>query len=119
MIRRYVALITTIGMAGCATTGTDALPPATDAPEPVVNGEAPALEDELEVASIPEIRRASVPPVVQNASAQNEIVCRREMRTGTHRAIRVCRTRAEMEKIEIEGKDTFKELHRSQVEYER
>ena len=123
MIRRCVAIIAVVGMAGCAATVENAPPPAADVPEPAVNSESPATDDELEVASIPKVPKAtsrtSVPSVHQDVSAQNEIVCRREMRTGTHRAIRVCRTRAEIERIEIEGKDTFKELHRSQVEYER
>ena len=45
-----------------------------------------------------------------------EIVCRRERRTGSHRAIRVCRSKAEIERTAREGKDAFEELNRSQTQ---
>lgn len=55
-----------------------------------------------------------VAAVQAEAPAKDDRICRREVRTGTHRAVRVCRTRAEIERIEQESKDTFRDLYESQ-----
>ena len=72
-----------------------------------------ASEDQLDFVDIPPVEADETIPVAEQSN-KNERVCRREMRTGTHRAVRVCRTRAEMDRLEQEGKDTFKDLHRDQ-----
>jgi hypothetical protein len=60
----------------------------------------------------PQVEQSEVPIVVSN---KNERICTREKRTGSNRAMRVCRTRAEVERLEEESKETFRTLHRSQT----
>jgi hypothetical protein len=70
-----------------------------------------AAPTELESIEPPPVEQSDIPIA---AATRTERICTREKRTGSHRAIRVCRTRAEVERLEEEGKDTFRELHRSQ-----
>jgi hypothetical protein len=71
-----------------------------------------AVATELESIEPPPISQSEVPIA---ASPKTERVCRREKRTGSNMAVRVCRTRAEMERLEEESKDTFRALHQSQM----
>lgn len=85
-----------------------------------------AVVDETETAAAPtedsaqeELTVVDVPAVAQNAAQvadprKDQRICRREVRTGTHRAVRVCRTRAEIERMEQESKEAFRDLHKSQ-----
>lgn len=75
---------------------------------------ASSTDEEVAIPSMepPPVERSDLPIVVSN---KNERICRRERRTGSNRAVRVCYTRAELERLEQEGKDTFRELHRSQM----
>jgi len=71
-----------------------------------------AKATELYSIEPPQVEQSEAPIVMSN---KNERVCTREKRTGSNRAMRVCRTRAEMERLEEESKDTFRALHRSQT----
>ena len=71
-----------------------------------------AAPTEFHSVEAPKVEQSEVPIVLSN---KNERVCTREKRTGSNRAMRVCRTRAEMERLEEESKDTFRALHRSQT----
>lgn len=73
----------------------------------------------IESARVPEVPKTDVGPAMAEAALSNNLICRVERRTGSNRPIRVCRTRAQIEQAELDGKDTFEELHRSQVEYEQ
>lgn len=49
------------------------------------------------------------------AYANDDRICERVRRTGTHRSQIICRTRAEIERESDEGKDTFDSLRNSQI----
>ena len=46
--------------------------------------------------------------------ANDDRVCQRIRRTGTHRSEIVCRSRAEIERDSVEGKQTFETLRNNQ-----
>ena len=108
----------------CACTTTEqpvvsAVPGPTTVGQPESVDVAPQEPSQDQVTTESEIYAIETPPVEQSevavaVSNASELVCRRERRTGTHRAVRVCRTRAENERIKQESKDTFKDLHRNQ-----
>jgi hypothetical protein len=81
------------------------------------SGRTTVDEPVIEVAEVPTVSAEAVARILSGESGLNQQVCRREMQTGSHRAVRICRTRAEIAALELEGKDTFKDLHRSQKEY--
>jgi hypothetical protein len=84
-----------------------------DEPEEIaVSAPVAVVATELESIEPPPVSQSEVPIA---ASTKTERVCRREKRTGSHRAVRICRTRAEMEHLEEESKDTFRALHQSQM----
>ena len=96
------------------TTAAPAVPAQTatvDEPEMAASSTQTGAEAEIEVIDIPAVEEAAIPAAV---SKGDDRICRREVRTGTHRAVRVCRTRAEIERMEQESKDTFRDLHESQ-----
>lgn len=47
--------------------------------------------------------------------ANDDRVCERVRRTGTHRSTIICRSRAEAEQEAVEGKQTFDSLRDSQI----
>ena len=53
-------------------------------------------------------------PVTGGAYANDDRVCERVRRTGTHRSTVICRSRAEVERDAVEGKQTFDTLRNSQ-----
>ena len=121
-MRMLTIIAIAFGVSACASDGPPAATSAaaeTPASEPTNTAAAGADtqvagEEQLEFVDIPPVEPDETIPVAEQSN-KNERVCRREMRTGTHRAVRVCRTRAEMDRIEQEGKDVFKELHRDQA----
>ncbi len=118
MNRHYVMAAACLGITACASSGPNLPEPAAKTVEPATRSEATEPDDVLEVGTIPSVPAATVEHELAIVFVQNEMVCRREMRTGSHRAVRVCRTRAEIERLETESKETFKDLHRSQKEFE-
>lgn len=106
----------------CATTEkpiASTVPGPASVAQPESVGAAPQEPGPTQVTKKTEIQVIDIPPVEQSEVAiaksnASKRVCRRERRTGTHRAVRVCRTRAEMEQSKQESKDTFRDLHREQ-----
>lgn len=119
-------LATAVCLGACATTDTPpepvpAAPPATRAAaaESAATAAEPAAdvgESLIEVIDVPAVAQTGAPA---EALDPDERICRREVRTGTHRAVRVCRTRAEIERLEQESKDTFRGMHESQMQENR
>lgn len=128
MKRRHVLAAACLSLTGCAASGPELPGPAAATTEPVAgvsaarSGESAARTDAsepvLEVAEIPRVKSTAETPTAVSVAARSEVVCRLEKRTGTNRATRVCRTRAEIDRLETESKERFKELHRSQTEYQ-
>jgi hypothetical protein len=121
MIRQIILVSSMVGLAACAAPGPEPPLPSTGTGEAqksvpsepkqtITDGEVSVSDnqDPIVVAGEPGI--TDMP--------RRRLVCVRERRTGSHRAKRVCRTEAEIEKLRIEGQDSFEDLHRSQKEYE-
>lgn len=54
-------------------------------------------------------------PIQARDISNDEVVCRREVPTGSRVGVRVCRSRAEMEQRRTEDRDSLREV-RSQVD---
>ena len=80
----------------------------------VTVAEASSDDSVIEVVDVPQANTVAAAPVLLT---RQERVCHREKRTGTNRVVRVCRTRAQIEREELESKELFDDLHRSQQEY--
>lgn len=116
MYRSILLACSLIAIAACAESPTT---PATNEPAEIAATtpeSAASSKGVIEVVDVPNAPEAAVVVLPQPATTR---ICRRERRTGTNRTMRVCRTRAEIEQKEIESKDTFEELRRSQQEYGR
>ncbi len=107
MITRYIIAATFLGIAACATSGTESAEPAVNAgiPEPV--SDSTAAESGLDSADVPEVPVSANVPV-----SKDEIVCRRERRLGSNRSIKICRTRAQIDEDREAGQDTLDNLSR-------
>ncbi len=118
MYRRYLMAAALFVITACAAPGPTPPPSVAEPEEPSANIKTSEPQSVVEVATIPSVPVATVDHAAENIFTRKEMVCRRERRTGTHRATRVCRTREEMERLEIESKETFRDLNRSQNEFE-
>ncbi len=122
MNRHWMAAVICTGIAACAASGPDS-------PEPVADSESvsekaaetvvpKAASGEDVVASTSAEAVTPSEPGITDMPARTQRICKRERKTGSHRAREVCRTREQIEKEELEGKEAFEDLHRSQVEYD-
>jgi len=111
MNRQYVVAAIFLGIAACATSGPESPKPVANAGNTATDSKSTTPAGEVETADIPEV------PKVASIPVRDEVICRMEKRTGTNRAVRVCRTRSGNAKSAREGKEKFEVLRRSQVEY--
>ena len=109
MNRRYLVAGIFLFLAACATSGSVSPEQGANAGSPVRNGKSTTARGEVEVADTSEILTVADNPV------RKEITCRAEKRTGTNRATRVCRSRAQTAKSAVEAKETFEILRKSQT----
>jgi len=123
MNRHWMAVMISIGISACAASGPDSSRPVAEAENASESTSesvtpAPTTDDSIVVVDIP--GESATPAEASNLDmpAQRDVVCVRERRTGSHRARRVCRSRAQIAKEELEARETFDDLHRSQVEYD-
>ena len=131
MTRLLPACVGALCIGACATTdvpdasSTDSVPavPAVPTQSATVDASKQA-ENSTQTVAKSGIEMIEVPAVVPTeiavtASRDDGRICRRERRTGTHRVVKVCRSRAEVRRIEQESKDTFRALHESQMLQEK
>ena len=127
MKQQWMAVIICIGLTACAASGPAVPPPnqnsektenATERPTEIVtqNESQASPASEVVVVDIPQ-EPVSVSGVTEEP-VRKELVCKRERQTGSNRARKVCRSREQIAKDELEGKKTFEDLHRSQREYD-
>ena len=102
MNRHFVVAALFLSIAACATS----VPPSPESGAEARNSATPVSEmvvidilEESDVAIVPD---------------QDEVVCSMERRTGTHRKVRVCRSRSQIARSAIEAKESFEVLRRSQ-----
>ena len=108
MIRLMILIAAVLGIAACASSGTEPPPPIAKAEPAEPNSES--TSGEVEVVAVPTVPQAVIP-------VESDVVCRREKKTGTNRSVKVCRKRSEENSKIPDAKKTFEDLRRSQVEY--
>lgn len=92
-------------VSACAGTGSNGGPAAAEgsSTEAVLSGDAQPS------AEIAQVREVSVPAATASTGSPDDVICRREVRTGSHFATRVCRTRAEIEATQQETQEFMRE----------
>ena len=108
-----------LGLMACSTTAPpDDRAGATDGAVSQASTGAPPTDEQGPVAATDAdvIPVTQVPAVPQSdyVGEEAEVVCQWVRPTGSHRKKRICRTRAEIERASINGKEAFDEMHRSQ-----
>ena len=116
MNRLWPTALITVGITACATHVPDS-PPSVSTTEEAVESSAPSASDVV-VVSDSVGAATSAEAGITNLPAHRGLVCKRERRTGSHRARKVCRTRAQIAQEELAARETFEDLHRSQQEYD-
>ena len=98
MNRQYVVAATFLGIAACATPGPETPVPGAKVETSVITSTPTAAEGEFEDVDVPELPKKANIPAQASIPVLNELVCRRERTTGSHRVTRVCRTRTAIER---------------------
>lgn len=107
MTRGCLITATILGITACATSGQEPPESATNTENANINADMTAVEAQLEIVDVPGVAvSANIPP------SEDEIVCRKERRTGTYIAKTVCRTRAQVESEREVGQNTLDNLSR-------
>lgn len=110
MTRLFAILVTALCIFACAAPGS----PTGSQPVPVTDAQQETnATTQIESIEPPSVEPTEI-PIAAAGKSPNDRICRRERRTGTHIAARVCRTRAEIQRMEEAGRDTFDDLHREQ-----
>ena len=106
MTGRILLIAMMLGIAACASSGSDAPAPETMSSSAGADAMATDGSDSGPGGSIDDI---DAPNAEQTASVSdydpNEVICRREKETGSRFVRKVCRTRAEMEQMEAEAQE--------------
>ena len=115
MNRRYVVAAIFLGLAACATSGSESPAPDAKVEAELKTSNPSAAEGEIEVFDIPEVSTVANISDQANIPDSSGLVCRREKITGSHRVTRVCRTRAEIERRRTEDQTMINKLRRKPV----
>lgn len=128
MKRHHLIAAIVLGISACTTTAKQGSQPSSDNAEPVASGRAAASietsgqaaaagqadgAEGIVVVDTPDVPDVAVTEEEYDIPNGDERVCRRERRTGTHRAQRVCYTRAEIERMADKSRDVLDEMNRS------
>ena len=114
MNRRYIVATTFLGIAACATSGPESPVSGAKVETSVITNNPTAAEGEgeYEVVDVPEVPKMATISDQANVPDQTKVVCRREKATGSHRVMRVCRTRTAIEKSRLADQDALRKLQR-------
>lgn len=119
MTRFYLTSAVALFLAACATEppsqpASESTARATSAPA-TAGAETPAAADDESIVAVdtPDIPEAEVTDEQLGIPDPDERICRRERRTGTHRAQRVCYTRAEIERMADESREMLDDMNRT------
>lgn len=118
MIRLIIVMAMLIGAAGCASSsppaaapGADSVATASTSNEAVAGSEATAgANDEegiIKDIEAPQVALTSVP-----VTERDELICRREHVTGSHRTKKVCRLRSEIDRTREETQRVLRKMNR-------
>ncbi len=112
MNRQYVVAALFLGIAACVTSVPQSQKSGAEARNSATTSNSTTPASEMVVIDIPEVSE------VANVPGQDEVVCRLEKRTGTHRATRVCRSRSQIANSSREARETFEVLRKSQTDHQ-
>lgn len=110
MNQRLVVAVTFLGVAACATSGPESPVTGAKVETAVISSKPTAAEGEFEDVDVPDV------PRMANISAQadipdpNELICRREKTTGSHRVTRVCHKRVDIERRRAADQEAIKKI---------
>ncbi len=110
MNRRYVVAATFLGIGACATSGPESPVPGAKVDTSVITSNPTAAEGEIEVVDVPDVPKTANISGQANIPDPNEIVCRREKKTGSHRVTRVCRKRAQIEARRVADQEAVRKM---------
>jgi hypothetical protein len=115
MIRAFIAGAVLMSLAGCASSPPESA--ARDTAATPVNGassvaasDSDASADALHVVDVPEVPKVAAAAAQQSAPAEEELICRREKTTGSHRTTRICWKRSEIEKRREEDQQMIRSI---------
>ena len=112
MNRQCVVAALFLGIAACVTSVPQSQESGAEARNSATTNDSTTPASEMVVIDIPEVSE------VANVPGQDEVVCRLEKRTGTHRATRVCRSRSQIARSSREARETFEVLRKSQTDHQ-
>ena len=110
MNRHFIVAALFLGIAACATSVPQSPESGAEARHAATTSNSATPANEIAVVDVPELSEVAIVP------AQDEVICSMERKTGTHRKIRVCRSRSQIARSAIEAKESFEVLRKSQVE---
>ena len=96
-------------VAACAGTG----PSGGQAVAPASSAAVAPGGDAQASAEIAQVREVTVAASTVSTESPDDVICRREVRTGSHFTTRVCRTRAEIEATQRETQEFMRERQRA------
>ncbi len=116
MFERISVVAIAMCLGACASSGPEAPAPAAEA------AAAPAAAAAPDAPADGEIHDLDAPNVEATTAAVadgNEMVCRREIITGTKMSRKVCRRQADIDAMEESGQDALRDMRKSGSQLER
>ena len=110
MNRQYVVAALFLGIAACVTSVPQSQESGAEARTSATTSNSATPASEMVVIDVLEVSEVAIVP------GQDEVVCRLERRTGTHRKTRVCRSRSQIARSSIEARESFEVLRKSQTD---
>ena len=112
MIGRILVVATSILIGACASSGPEAPAPAETAASASV---AAVVPDNPSAPPAGDLQDLDAPDMPQTASASpeydpDELICRREAETGSKFTTKICRTRAEIEAMEVQAQESMRDM---------
>ncbi len=110
MNRQFVVAATILGIAACATPGPETPVPSAKVETSVITSTPTVAEGEFEDIDVPEVPKMTNIPAQASNPDPNELICRRERITGSHRVTRVCRKRAQIEARRVADQEAVRKM---------
>jgi hypothetical protein len=121
MIARMMIAAITVCIGACASSGPDAPAPAATAPPADVSAVTSETSTVTPEGGIHDLDAPGVETTASLAPAEgeDEIVCRREIITGTRMSHRVCRRRADIEAAAEDSQDALRKMRSTGSQLEK
>ena len=76
------------------------------------DGDPAGADSGLHVIDVPEVAQEATAPPQASVAKADEVVCRREKTTGSHRVTRICRTRAQIDRQREDDQKMIRDMGR-------